>query len=74
MKYWYWVLLSDFPKYCYWDIGIVKAFKDILGIGIGVKIWYCSGLVTWYQLLYEGRNEPQSTTTKTSIFGFDSKL
>ena len=41
-KYWYWVLLRPFINI---GFGIVKASFKILGIDIGVKKWYCSGLV-----------------------------
>ena len=60
--YWYWVLLRLFINiavgigYCQGLIkklvlvlGIVKASLEILGIGIGVKKWYCSGLVYTFE-------------------------
>ena len=69
-KYWYWVLLRPFMNigigigYCkgffkklVLVLGIVKASLEILGIGIGVKKWYCSCL--YHNLILSKKNGNQ---------------
>ena len=47
--YWYWVLLKPLQKLVL-VLGIVKASLEKLGIGIGVKKWYCSCLLHMHHM------------------------